>query len=478
MSGNVTRGLCALAAGTALAAFTVVTAGAAGAAPGAARSPAAAGTGRPAGAPGSQLWARLYNGPGNSNDAAWSVAVSPGGSRVFVTGASQGTRSGLDYATVAYSAVTGARLWAARYNGPGNGNDAASSVAVRPGGATVYVTGTSYGGAATGDDYATVAYKTSTGARLWVQRYNGPGHGSDAASAVAVSPGGSRVFVTGASQGTRSGPDYATVAYSAATGARLWVQRYSGPGHGNDGAHSVAVSPDGSRVFVTGESRGATTTGYLTVAYSATTGAQLWVQRYNGPGNGNDAAWSVAVSPGGSRVFVTGASQGTKLGPDYATVAYSAATGARLWVQRYSGPGHGNDAAYSVAVSPGGSRVFVTGASQGTRSGPDYATVAYSAATGTRLWVTRYNGPANGDDAARSVAVGPGGSTVYVTGSSYPGSVTLAYSAATGAQLWLARHNDMLLAAVAVSPGGSRVYVTGLTGPFHYDYATVAYSVG
>ena len=159
-------------------------------------------------------------------------------------------------------------------------------------------------------------------------------------------------------------------------------------------------------------------------------------------------------------------------------MAYSAATGARLWVQRYNGPGNGNDAASSVAVSPDGSRVFVTGASQGTTLGPDYATVAYSAATGARLWVTRYNGPANGDDAARSVAVSPGGSRVYVTGGSYPGSATPAYSAATGAQLWLARHNDMLLAAVAVSPGGSRVYVTGLTGPFHYDYATVAHRAG
>ena len=419
MSGNVTRGLCVLAAGTALSAFTVVTAGAAGAAPGAAWSPAAAGTGRLAGAPGAQLWVRLNNGPGNGNDAASSVVVSPGGSRVFVTGASQGTRSGLDYATVAYSAVTGARLWAARYNGLGNGFDSASSVAVRPGGATVYVTGTRYGGAATGDDYATVAY-------------------------------------------------------SAATGAQLWVTRYNGPANGDDAARSVAVSPSGSTVYVTGSSY----PGSATLAYSAATGAQLWVTRYNGPGNGNDAAWSVAVSPGGSRVFVTGASQGTRSGPDYATVAYSAATGAQLWVTRYNGPANGNDAAWSVAVSPGGSRVFVTGASQGTRSGPDYATVAYSAATGAQLWVTRYNGPANGDDAARSVAVSPSGSTVYVTGSSYPGSATLAYSAATGAQLWLARHNDMLLAAVAVSPGGRRVYVTGLTGPFRYDYATVAHSAG
>ena len=207
-------------------------------------------------------------------------------------------------------------------------------------------------------------------------------------------------------------------------------------------------------------------------------GSQLWVQRYNGPGNSFDAASSVAVSPGGSRVFVTGASQGARSGPDYATVAYSAVTGARLWAARYNGPGNGSDAAYSVAVSPGGSRVFVTGGSRGTRLGPDYATVAYSAATGARLWVTRYNGPATYDDAARAVAVSPLGSTVYVTGGSNPGSATLAYSAATGAQLWLARHSDMLLAAVAVSPGGSRVYVTGLTGPFPNDYATVAHRAG
>jgi len=148
----------------------------------------------------------------------------------------------------------------------------------------------------------------------------------------------------------------------------------------------------------------------------STRGMQRWVQRYNGSGKGSDAGRAVAVSPGGRRVFVMGESTGASSGLDYATIAYSAATGARLWVSRYNGPANGKDVARAVAASPGGGTVYVTGDSPGSQSSYDYATVAYNAATGARLWVSRYNGPANGDDIARTVAVSPGGGTVYVTG--------------------------------------------------------------
>ena len=214
---------------------------------------------------------------------------------------------------------------------PGNSVDLASSVVVSPDGKTVFVTGRTTsiftGGSAQGLDYATIAYNAATGAQRWVKRYNGPGKDADYAYSIAVS--GGKVFVTGFSTGTGTGLDYATIAYNATTGAQLWVSRYNGPANSQDGGYSLAVSPDGGTVYVTGESTVTTTPDsasgqdYTTLAYNTATGAQLWVSNYNGPGNGQDFATSVAVNPATGTVFVTGQSDGTNTGPDFATVAYS-----------------------------------------------------------------------------------------------------------------------------------------------------------
>ncbi|SRR6266567_1305911 len=102
----------------------------------------------------------------------------------------------------------------------------------------------------------------------------------------------------------------AALGVRAAPGARLWLARYDGGSDGYDAAHAMAVSPDGSTVFVTGDSWRIRATGrdYATVAYSTATGRRLWVRRYSGPGQRTDIAWAVAVSPDGSMVFVTGGS--------------------------------------------------------------------------------------------------------------------------------------------------------------------------
>jgi hypothetical protein len=78
-------------------------------------------------------------------------------------------------------------------------------------------------------------------------------------------------------------------------------------------------------VFVAGYSTGSTRFDYATVAYDASTGTKLRLRRYNGRGNNDDIIYALGVSPDGSRVFVTGYSFGSTSFADYATVAYSVA---------------------------------------------------------------------------------------------------------------------------------------------------------
>jgi DNA-binding beta-propeller fold protein YncE len=197
------------------------------------------------------------------------------------------------------------------------------------------------------------------------------------------------------------------------------------------------VSADGSKLFLTGSTGMAFAHDYLTVAYNASTGAASWSRRYNGPANGDDGGSRVAVDADGSKVFVTGGSDGGRTNSDYLTIAYDAASGAKLWNRRYDGPASNVDAAYGIAVSPDGSDVFVTGASTGGStsgstsviSGDDYLTIAYDASTGAALWHRRYDTPTNDPDVARSVAVSPDGSKVFVTGESIFEYLTVAYSA-------------------------------------------------
>ena len=156
------------------------------------------------------LWTNRYMGPWPGWNVAYAVATD-GSNNVFVTGRSWNGSTG-DYGTVAYSS-TGVQLWANLYNGPGNSTDYATAVAV-DGNGNVIVTGSSYGAksADSAEDYLTIMY-SKVGVQLWENRYTGPGHGEDVAVAVAVD-GSGNVFVTGQSNGTNSSHYWATIKYS------------------------------------------------------------------------------------------------------------------------------------------------------------------------------------------------------------------------------------------------------------------------
>ena len=89
----------------------------------------------------------------------------------------------------------------------------------------------------------------------------------------------------------------------------------------------------------------------------------------------DDNAAGLAVSADGSTVYVTGTSIANYNAPaDYATVAYRATSGAQLWSARYTVTGAQNNAA-GVVVSGGNAVVTGTSGPYGGQS--DFATVAY-----------------------------------------------------------------------------------------------------
>ena len=147
------------------------------------------------------------------------------------------------FATVLLSRVAVAEVteeWIVNYNSPANSTDIPWALAVDNKG-NVYVTGWSHSG--TSWDYATVKYDTF-GNKLWPggARYNGSGNGADYAQALAVDAQGN-VYVTGTSSGSDSGQDYVTVKYDP-NGTPLWGEegaRYNGPGNGDDVAWALAV---------------------------------------------------------------------------------------------------------------------------------------------------------------------------------------------------------------------------------------------
>jgi DNA-binding beta-propeller fold protein YncE len=261
-------------------------------------------------------------------------------------------------------------------------------------------------------------------------------NGSDFPSAIGISPDGTRVFVTGGSAGTAIGPitghfDYATVAYDAATGSELWVRRYNGPQNADDYALALVVSPDGGHVFVTGQTRQQNPTvkyWYKTLAYDAGSGDAVWEADGPSPAMGGVA---IVTSPNGSRVFVTGTRENpTTSTYSYLTLAYSAETGATLWSAHHDAPGNcGTAWAQDLGVSPDGSIVYVAGASWSCET-HGWEVVAYNSATGGEIWVdgpqSKHPTP-NLVGSPTALAVAPGGARIFVTGAAAGDFTTAAY---------------------------------------------------
>ena len=247
------------------------------------------------------------------------------------------------------------------------------------------------------------------GSKQWVRRFDRAGSAGDRAVSVAVSPNGSGVYVAGASFGSGSDPDVqTTIAYSN-EGDKLWsaAQLHVGV------KPSVAASSDGGVVYVANRKELA--------ALDSGDGSPLWTAE-DTPGD------LIAVSPTADTVFAAGI-----VSDCLAVRAFDQADGDELWtgVHCFSATSFALD----IAVSPDGSRVFATGIDNSDSGGAYYTgTVSFNAATGHLSWFRGFGKccSSSGDD----VAVSDDGSFVYISAYNSNEWARIAYRASDGKTVW------------------------------------------
>ena len=325
--------------------------------------------------------------------------------------------------------------WVNRIDGPAHGSDHAHDIATDPTG-NVYVTGwieTSAGN----EDCHTVKYSPA-GDVLWEDTYAGSPTGTDYGYALTVDQDGN-AYVGGFGNGDNPATFDIFILKYDSNGNRVWTQRWTSPVTNYSAyAYSIAVDKQGN-VFTTGfMSDGFTDGEFITLKYDSAGNLQ-WSARYNNNTSTIDYANCIVVDSSGNS-YITGWSGGANNLHDYTTIKYSP-NGDELWVRRYNGSANDNDYAYWLALDPSGN-VYITGQSVETGSDNDITTIKYSP-DGDVLWMKSYNGPGNGFDAGQAVAV-DGDGNAYITGNHTTATglecVTLKYST-NGDLLWSASFN-------------------------------------
>jgi len=305
----------------------------------------------------------------------------------------------------------------------------------------------------------------------WTRRYTSPGSVADY-SYVLTADGDGNVYVAGSRTITGQGSNVLVKKYSTAGDVR-WTYEYVGTGSASERASSIVVAPSGN-VYITGYTMATGAGDYITIKINGQTGDSIWTRKYDAAGK-YDFAGEIAID-NQENVYITGYSQASNFRYEYATIKYDS-LGNQQWVRRDSIGGFSG-----LLLSPTGidvdnsGNVYVITKAKTASGNVDYVLIKYNPATGDTVWARAYNGPGNGDEIARDLAIDNSGN-IYVTGSS-PGLTATGGDIATikynssGVQQWVARYSNPDTAA---SDGGYWIALDGSGNVYVYG---TSYGIG
>lgn len=413
---------------------------------------------------GSQQWANVLGGTMNIDDNSALSLIENTSGNVYTVGALTNSNTMKDACLLNHNAA-GTLQYNKQYNGEGEFTD--KGIAICMSGGILYSTGYCY---SYNEDrnFCTIKYDAS-GNKVWVKTYNGPGFDTDEPRAIAGDVSGN-IYVAGRSKNLLNDYDLLIVKYNPA-GDTLWTRNYDSGILGDEDAVSMAVNSNGD-VYVTGVADGDASllvnNNYLTAKFSAA-GGLLWAKTYNGTGNGDDKAISIDLDNAGN-AYVTGKTW-NGLDYDIQTMKYASTNGLATPFATYSST-IGDDIPSVLKLDYNGNICIGATSDRDATSSTnrDFLTIQYNSA-GVQQWANLYNGSGTGDDDLSNLTIDANGN-IIVTGSSDLDStatdnldyVTIKYSN-SGTEAWRKTydgnaHNTDIATSVSTDINGN-IFVVG-----------------
>lgn len=210
----------------------------------------------------------------------------------------------------------------------------------------------------------------------WVYRYNGGGNNVDRANSIVYGTDG-YLYAAGSSTGIGTSQDFTIISLTS-SGQERWVYRYDGTGNSDDCVNSIVYGSDGN-IYAAGYSYGSGTASDFTVISLTSTGQERWIYRHDGIGNSDDRANSIVYGVDGN-IYAAGYSYGNGTSADFIVISFTPFA-QELWIYRYNGPGNDYDRANSIVYGFDGN-LYVAGYSYGSGTNTDFTVISLEPTTG------------------------------------------------------------------------------------------------
>jgi uncharacterized delta-60 repeat protein len=278
---------------------------------------------------------------------------------------------------------------------------------------------------------------------------------------VVKTDGSGNVYIAGATINGSGNYDILVAKFDP-QGKQLWIQQYNGAGNGNDVATGLYIDGSGN-VYITGEITTASNIDAVTIKYNSS-GTQQWLRTYNGTGSAYDCGADI-ITDGSGNVFITGTTTNSSGNYDVITIKYNS-SGTQQWATPYDYTAHLNDAGAKIALDAAG-KVVISCAVQSASTTYIYGVLKYNASTGVLSSGTTGGTSTTGISQVNDMVLDASGN-IYIAGAAtisghgYDYDVIKLNSSLSIAweQTYNANNLDDIAKGIQVDASGN-VYVTG-----------------